>query len=80
MNTQLLIETANRLVDDDKGILGMNSRYKSRQPWQLSFSFGRALQQPVLEAWRGEAASFTAPQLFVIAEKLERMKLKVTIA
>jgi fructose-bisphosphate aldolase class I len=23
------------------------------QPWQLSFSYGRALQAPVLEAWKG---------------------------
>jgi fructose-bisphosphate aldolase, class I len=23
------------------------------QPWQLSFSFGRALQDPVLDAWAG---------------------------
>ena len=28
-----------------------------RQPWPLSFSYGRALQTPVLEAWRGEAAN-----------------------
>ncbi|HEU4546459.1 MAG TPA: class I fructose-bisphosphate aldolase, partial [Microlunatus sp.] len=27
------------------------------QPWQLSFSFGRALQAPVLRAWAGEAAN-----------------------
>jgi fructose-bisphosphate aldolase class I len=25
-------------------------------PWQLSFSFGRALQTPVLKAWKGDAA------------------------
>jgi len=24
-----------------------------RQPWELSFSYGRALQDPVLKAWRG---------------------------
>jgi fructose-bisphosphate aldolase class I len=24
------------------------------QPWQLSFSYGRALQAPVLEAWKGQ--------------------------
>ena len=28
-----------------------------RQPWVLSFSYGRALQAPVLKAWRGEAAN-----------------------
>jgi fructose-bisphosphate aldolase class I len=29
-------------------------------PWELSFSYGRALQAPVLEAWRGEAANVAA--------------------
>ena len=31
-------------------------------PWQLSFSFGRALQAPVLKAWKGEAAKVAAAQ------------------
>ena len=31
-------------------------------PWQLSFSYGRALQQPVLEAWRGKEANVPAAQ------------------
>jgi fructose-bisphosphate aldolase, class I len=31
-------------------------------PWQLSFSFGRALQAPVLKAWKGDAANVTAAQ------------------
>jgi fructose-bisphosphate aldolase class I len=26
-------------------------------PWQLSFSFGRALQAPVLKAWKGDPAN-----------------------
>jgi fructose-bisphosphate aldolase class I len=26
------------------------------QPWQLSFSYGRALQDPALKAWKGQAA------------------------
>ncbi len=30
------------------------NRLGVHQPWQLSFSFGRALQAPVLDAWRGE--------------------------
>ncbi len=29
---------------------------RGRQPWELSFSFGRALQAPVLRAWAGEEA------------------------
>jgi fructose-bisphosphate aldolase class I len=32
----------------------MNKRYKSDLPWALTFSFGRALQQPALEIWRGD--------------------------
>ncbi|MDP8236762.1 MAG: class I fructose-bisphosphate aldolase [Candidatus Erginobacter occultus] len=32
------------------------------QPWELSFSFGRALQQPVLAAWKGEAGNAEAAQ------------------
>lgn len=32
------------------------------QPWQLSFSFARALQQPALTAWRGEPANVPAAQ------------------
>ncbi len=32
------------------------------QPWELGFSFGRALQAPVLRAWGGEAANRPAAQ------------------
>jgi len=31
-------------------------------PWQLSFSYGRALQQSALDAWKGKAANFAAGQ------------------
>jgi len=31
-------------------------------PWQLSFSYGRALQETALSAWRGQQASFGAGQ------------------
>lgn len=31
----------------------MNLNFKSKLPWELSFSFGRALQQPALETWLG---------------------------
>jgi len=30
------------------------------RPWQLSFSYGRALQAPALKAWKGEAANVDA--------------------
>ncbi len=32
------------------------------QPWELSFSYGRALQAPSLKAWRGEDANVQAGQ------------------
>ena len=32
------------------------------QPWPLSFSYGRALQEPVLDAWRGQAANLRVAQ------------------
>jgi fructose-bisphosphate aldolase, class I len=31
-------------------------------PWELSFSYGRALQQPSLKAWKGEPANVEAAQ------------------
>jgi fructose-bisphosphate aldolase, class I len=38
----------------------MNQR--APHPWQLSFSYGRALQAPALKAWGGEAANAEAAQ------------------
>ncbi|MCC6167696.1 MAG: fructose-bisphosphate aldolase class I [Caldilineaceae bacterium] len=32
------------------------------QPWELSFSYGRALQEPVLEAWQGREAQVAGAQ------------------
>jgi fructose-bisphosphate aldolase class I len=32
----------------------MNVRFKSELPWELSFSFGRAIQQPALDIWLGK--------------------------
>jgi fructose-bisphosphate aldolase class I len=40
----------------------MNVRYKSRLPWELSFSFGRAIQEPALEIWHGEEANVIPAQ------------------
>jgi fructose-bisphosphate aldolase class I len=31
-------------------------------PWELSFSYGRALQQPSLQAWAGDASQVGAAQ------------------
>jgi len=40
----------------------MNVRFKSQLPWELSFSYGRALQQPALEIWRGKEAKVLKAQ------------------
>lgn len=39
----------------------MNTMYKDL-PWPLTFSYGRALQQPTLETWKGNAANVVAAQ------------------
>ncbi len=40
----------------------MNMRFKSRMPWELAFSFARAIQQPALEIWLGQEANTMAAQ------------------
>lgn len=30
---------------------------QGEQPWELSFSYGRALQEPALQAWKGDASN-----------------------
>ena len=35
---------------------------EAHAPWPLTFSYGRALQQPALNAWKGEAANVAAAQ------------------
>jgi fructose-bisphosphate aldolase class I len=40
----------------------MNRAGEAPNPWQLSFSYGRALQEPPLSAWRGETANVAKAQ------------------
>jgi fructose-bisphosphate aldolase class I len=40
----------------------MNVRYKSKLPWELSFSFGRAIQQPALGIWHGKETNVAEAQ------------------
>ncbi|MEE9451565.1 MAG: class I fructose-bisphosphate aldolase [Gammaproteobacteria bacterium] len=46
------------------------------QPWQLSFSYGRALQEPCLKAWQGNAENINEAQNAL----LERAKLNAAAA
>jgi fructose-bisphosphate aldolase class I len=40
----------------------MNSRFRGRLPWALTFSFARAIQQPALDIWHGDDANVPAAQ------------------
>jgi fructose-bisphosphate aldolase class I len=44
----------------------MNKRFKGRLPWGLSFSYGRAIQQPALEIWNGQDANVQEAQKALI--------------
>lgn len=47
------------------------NQYRGNAPWQLSISYGRALQQPVLHTWRGKAENKSPAQ----QELLKRARL-----
>jgi fructose-bisphosphate aldolase class I len=40
----------------------MNVRFKSRLPWELAFSFSRAIQYPAMEIWHGEEVNVKEAQ------------------
>ena len=40
----------------------MMVRFKARLPWELGFSFARAIQEPALEIWRGDERRVQAAQ------------------
>ncbi len=40
----------------------INKEYKERLPWIVAFSFARAIQQPCLEAWKGQDANVEKAQ------------------
>ena len=40
----------------------MNARYAGQLPWKLSFSYGRAIQQPALDIWKGNDANVQSAQ------------------
>lgn len=40
----------------------MNAKFGSILPWKLTFSYGRALQQPTLETWKGQESNVAEAQ------------------
>jgi fructose-bisphosphate aldolase class I len=50
-------------MSDEDATTRLNEMNKtSPHPWELSFSYGRALQQPSLKAWKGDPANVEAAQ------------------
>jgi len=50
-------------MSDEDATARLNEMNKlGPHPWELSFSYGRALQAAALDAWKGEAANFDAGQ------------------
>jgi fructose-bisphosphate aldolase class I len=48
---------------DEQATANLNAMNKiGPHPWELSFSYGRALQAPALKAWKGEEANLGAGQ------------------
>ncbi len=46
----------------EEATINLNAINQIGGPWQLSISYGRALQQPVLEAWQGKAENIEAAE------------------
>jgi fructose-bisphosphate aldolase class I len=44
----------------------MNKTFAGRLPWPLSFSYGRALQQPALKAWKGAPSNVATAQALLL--------------
>jgi len=46
----------------EEATVNLNAINRIGGPWQLGISYGRALQQPVLEAWQGKVENAAAAQ------------------
>lgn len=52
----------------------INKDFKNRLPWIVSFSFARAIQQPAIEAWKGENKNIRqAQEILYKRTKLDSM-------
>lgn len=48
--------------DETLASLRLNAMNQAPLPWRVTFSFSRAIQQPALEAWKGDAQNTKAAQ------------------
>ena len=44
----------------------MNQIYGVQAPWRVTFSYARAIQQPALEHWRGNASNVAEAQKLLL--------------
>ena len=58
-------------MSPEESTINLNAINQLPGPWQLSLSFGRALQQPVLQAWQGKSGNVSAAE----AALLKRARL-----
>lgn len=64
-------------VDATKNLNAINNFTGAPKPWNLSFSYGRALQASVLKAWKGLDANCKAAQdTFIVRAKVSVQTLK----
>ena len=61
---------------DEHATLHLNEMNKNETNWNLTFSYGRALQQPALKAWAGKEENTHATQVAL----LERAKANASAA
>ena len=50
----------------EEATVNLNTINQIGGPWQLSISYGRALQQPVLEAWQGKIENVQAAEIALL--------------
>ena len=50
----------------EEATINLNTINQIGGPWQLSISFGRALQQPVLKAWQGKIENVEAAEIALL--------------
>ena len=50
----------------EEATINLNTINQIGGPWQLSISYGRALQQPVLEAWQGKIENIEAAEIALL--------------
>ena len=47
----------------------MNVRFKSHLPWEVAFSFARAIQQPALEIWKARRRTWRRHSMLCITKQ-----------